>query len=510
MRLIRIAIGLGVTATSLSAQSGTPALEAALQAMGGKDRVLTLRTLILEGTGTNLQFGQNHTPFAETQFEVTSFRRVFDFPSRRWFLDQTRVPRFTTGNMSPQRQRQGLDGAPNGIAYNIGGGPPPAPGQQPPSVMSLAGGNAATERMAEFIYHPVGFLKSAYMPNAMVTEEAAPNNRKLVRLTAGAFQFAMLLDGRTNLPLRIERAVYQPMLGDVGLWTELADWRDVSGVKLPMRLTQRYEDLFTLADIRLSSAQVDQDAGNIGVTDSIRAVAQQAGQPAGAPTPATPTIVVDTIAPGVWRIGGQSHHTIAIEQSNQVVLVEAPQNDARTLAAIAKARELRPGKSLGPLINTHHHFDHSGGIRAAISQGLTIYSHEGNRDFYSKVVYPRKHTSQPDALERTPQPLRLRNVGDREVLRDNMRTIEILHVRGNPHNGSMLVAYLPAEKLLIQADLYNPPAAGAVNPVFPFASNLLEVIQRRKLDVERVVGIHGNPVPFTEFQAAASRAPSPR
>jgi glyoxylase-like metal-dependent hydrolase (beta-lactamase superfamily II) len=500
-------MSLGITASSLSAQSGTPALEAALQAMGGKDRVLTIRTLILEGTGTNLNFGQNHTPFAETQFEVTSFRRVFDFPNRRWFLDQTRVPRFTTGNMSPQRQRQGLDGAPNGIAFNIGDGPPPAPGQQPPSVMSRVPGTAATERMAEFIYHPVGFLKAAYQPNAVVKEETAANNRKLVRLTAGAFQFAMLLDARTNLPLRIERTVDQPMLGDVGLWTEFADWRDVGAVKLPMRITQKYEDLFTLSDIRLSSAQVDQEAGNIGVTDSIRAAAQQAGQPAADPTPPAPTIVVDTIAAGVWRIGGQSHHTIAIEQSNQVVLVEAPQNDARALAAIAKARELRPGKSLGPLINTHHHFDHSGGIRAAISQGLTIYTHEGNRDFYSRVVYPRKHTTQPDALERTPQPLKLHNVGDREVLRDNMRTIEILHVPGNPHNGNMLVVYLPAEKVLIQADLYNPPAAGAVNPVFPFARNLLEMIQRRNLNLERLVGIHGNPVTYAEFTAAASRAP---
>jgi hypothetical protein len=66
MRVIRIALSLGITATSLAAQNGTPALEAALQAMGGKDRVLNLRTLILQGSGTNLQFGQNHTPFAET------------------------------------------------------------------------------------------------------------------------------------------------------------------------------------------------------------------------------------------------------------------------------------------------------------------------------------------------------------------------------------------------------------------------------------------------------------
>ena len=507
MRLIRILAGVAVTASTLSAQAGTPALDAALQAMGGRERVLAMRTLVLEGAGTNLNFGQNVTPYAASQFQVTAFRRSFDFANRRWFLDQTRVPAFTTGNMNPQRQRQGLDGAPNGIAYNVGGGAPPAPGQQAPSTMQRVGGNAANERYAEFLYHPVGFLQAAYAPGAVVSEEAGPKNTKRVHLTARDLRVAMVLDNKTKLPLRVERTVYQAMLGDVGLHTEFADWRAVGGVTLPMRLTQKYENIFTLSDIRLSSAKVNEDVGNLGVTDSIRAVAQQAGAPAGAPAPPAPVIAVDTVAPGVWRIAGQSHHTIAIEQSNQVVLVEAPQNDARTLAAISRARELRPMKPLGGLINTHHHFDHAGGIRAAISQGLTIYTHQGNRDFYQKVVYPRKHTSQPDALERTPQPLKLQTVGGRRVLNDPVRTIEILHVPGNPHNGNMLVVYLPAEKVLIQADLYNPPAAGAVNPVFPFAANLLDLIQKRKLQVERVVGIHGNPVAFAEFQAAATKAP---
>jgi glyoxylase-like metal-dependent hydrolase (beta-lactamase superfamily II) len=506
MRLIRIATGLVLTASAVSAQNGTPALDAALQAMGGRERVLAVRTLILEGTGTNLNFGQNVTPYAESQFEVTAFRRSIDFANRRWFLDQTRVPRFTTGNMNPQRQRQGLDGMPNGIAYNIGGGAPPAPGQQPPATMTRAGAQVAADRMHEFIYHPIGFAKAALIAGTQVTEESAPRNQRRVRLTMGGNTYAMYVDSKTNLPVRIERMVYQAMLGDVALNTEFANWQDVGGVRLPMRITQKYENLFTISDITLASAKVNEDVGNIGVTDSIRAVAQQAGAPAGGAAPPAPTIAVDTLAPGVWRIGGQSHHTIAIEQSNQVVLVEAPQSDARTLAAIARARQLRPGKALGPLINTHHHFDHSGGIRAAMSEGLTIVTHDGNKDFY-KTVHSRQHTSQPDALQRSPKPLKLSTVGDRRVLKDNLRTIEILHVPGNAHNGNMLVVYLPAEKILIQADLYNPPAANAVNPVFPFAGNLLEMIQKRRLQVDRLVGIHGNPVAFADFQAAATRAP---
>lgn len=496
MRCIRVAtsaIALVVASGPALAQSS--ALDAAVRTMGGKDRILAVRTLILEGTGEQLNFGQNHTPYAETKFEVTSFRRSFDYPNRRWFLDLTRVPKFVTANTAPQRQRQGLDGYPNAIAYNVGNN----------GNMVRASAQAATDRLNEFLYHPIGFVKAAYSSGTEISEEPGPNNTRRVRINPAGNKFAMDVDTRTNLPVRVEKIVDQPMLGDVAFYTEYADWQDVGGVKVPMRITQRFEDLVTIGDVRLTSTRIDADVGNIAVTDSIRNAAPvvQAGQ-----QPPAPTIVVDTLAPGVWRIAGQSHHTIAIELSNQIVLVEAPQNDARTLAAIAKARELRPAKPLDLLINTHHHFDHAGGLRAAISQGLTIVTQQGNKEFYEKVVFPRRHTIVPDALAQNPKPLKLRTVGQTQVINDPLRTIEIHHVAGNPHNGNMLVVYLPAEKILIQADLYNPPAPNAqAPPSFPFAAHLFADIQRRGLQIDRVVGIHGNPVPFSELQAAAARVP---
>jgi glyoxylase-like metal-dependent hydrolase (beta-lactamase superfamily II) len=494
LRIVVYAFMLSLAGSSLLAQSA--ALDAAAATMGGKDRILAVRTLVLEGTGTQLNFGQNVAPFAASQFEVTAWRRAFDFANRRWFMDLTRVPKFTTGNMSPQRQRTGLDGAPNGVAYNIGNN----------DNMIRAGGTAAADRFWEFVTHPIGFIQAAYQAGVTPTEAAAPNGQRKVTIAPMGTTVSMFIDGGTNLPVRIERSVYQAMLGDVNFVTELSDYQDAGGLKLPTRFVQKYENLFIVGDVKLSASRVDADVGNIAATDSIRAVVVQAGAP-----PAAPTIAVDTLAPGVWRIAGGSHHTIAIEQSSRVVLVEAPQSDARTLAAIAKAREIAPaGKPVDLVINTHHHFDHSGGFRAAVSQGLQVATHRDNKDFYERVVFPRRHTSQPDALAQNPKPLRLMTIGDRHVMRDDLRTIEIHHVPGNPHNANMLVVYLPAEKILIQADLYNPPAANppanAPPPVFPFVANLVDNVTRRNLQVERVVGIHGNPVPYTQLQAAAASA----
>lgn len=483
-----VALAVPLLAGSLGAQSA--ALDAAARAMGGKERVLAVRTIVLEGAGEQLNFGQNATPYAESRFEITSFKRSLDAPNRRWFHDQTRVPRFTAANTAPQRQRFGVDGYPNGVAYNITAN----------GVMTRMPAQAATDRANEFFHHPITFTIAAYAPGTELSEEPVDGGQRRVRINMGGNRFAMYVDSRTSLPTRIEKIGYHPMLGDVALWTDVSDWRDVGGLRVPMRMTQRYENLFTLWDLRISSARINEDVGNLAATDSVRASA--------VPAPAQPVTAVDSIAPGVWLIAGQSHHTVAIEQSRGVVLVEAPQNDARSLAAIAQARALRPAKPISLLINTHHHFDHSGGVRAAISQGLTVMTHAGNRDFYEKVAYPRRHSVQQDAQAQNPKPLRLITVNDKHVIADSVRVIEVYPVTGSPHSGSMLIVYLPAERLLVQADLYNPPAANAPPPAsFPFAANLLENIQRLGLQVDRVIGIHGRPVPFSELRAAATRTP---
>ena len=57
------------------------------------------------------------------------------------------------------------------------------------------------------------------------------------------------------------------------------------------------------------------------------------------------------LAEGVIYLTGGTHHSVAIEQRDHVVLVEAPLNEERSLAVIAKVKEIIPGKPIKYLVN---------------------------------------------------------------------------------------------------------------------------------------------------------------
>jgi glyoxylase-like metal-dependent hydrolase (beta-lactamase superfamily II) len=201
--------------------------------------------------------------------------------------------------------------------------------------------------------------------------------------------------------------------------------------------------------------------------------------------------------------------TILVEFSDHVVLIEGPTNDARSMATIAEARRMLPNKPIKYLVNTHHHSDHAGGIRAYVAEGIPIIAHEAQRRYYEQQIFRNPHSLNPDRLARAPKALRLETVRDRRVLTDGTRTLELHHMRGNFHSDGLLMAYLPAEKILIQADAFAPrPGVPPLPAPSPYTVNLVENIERLKLDVERVVHVHGGSDPIATVRAAAGRAPT--
>jgi glyoxylase-like metal-dependent hydrolase (beta-lactamase superfamily II) len=290
------------------------------------------------------------------------------------------------------------------------------------------------------------------------------------------------------------------LIGDAPIETRFADYRAVDGLQMPTRIAVS-TDRWLTSDIRIRKQAINGDVGNLAAPANVASAAQ--------PAPPGPILVnAEDVAKGIWYMTGQTHNSVLVEYADHLTLVEAP-SEARTLAVIAKARELRPNKPLTTLVETHHHGDHTGGVRAAVSEGVTtIVAHESIIPFLQELLR-RPHTIAPDALAKKPQPKKVNFVGvdDEYVLKDNTMALNLYHVLDTAHADTNLLVYFPAVRVLTDADLYFPDDRRTVNDTDPqghatFIHSLLLNINYRKLAVERMMPIHGKLVPYSQFLEA--------
>jgi glyoxylase-like metal-dependent hydrolase (beta-lactamase superfamily II) len=156
-----------------------------------------------------------------------------------------------------------------------------------------------------------------------------------------------------------------------------------------------------------------------------------------------------------------------------------------------------PNKPLTQLVTTHHHFDHTAGLRAAVAEGMTVITQAGNKAWVENMAR-RPHTLQPDALAKAATRLVVETVDSEGEVRDASQTVMLYHVAGNPHSDTMLMAYIPRDRLLVEVDAFSPGSSAQ-----PYAPNLLENITKRNLRVDKIVPLHGAIAPFAELVKAA-------
>ena len=458
-------------AVSADRSQAAPSLQEAAQVLGAEKA----RSLEYSGTGRWFQFGQAPAPtLAWPPFEVSRYTASLDYDKSSARVQIARIQVVEPGRQRPVPAEQKVDQFVVGTtAWNVAVPAGAAPGTAPTANAQPA---AVTERVAEIWATPQGFLRAAIANKAAA--KPSGGGLEVSFTTGGKYRYVGFVNARNEVE-RVQTWIATPVLGDTLVETTFSDYKELGGVPFPSRIV-RTIGAHPVLDLEVSAVQLNPKV-EIAVPSAI----------ANATAPVV-TVTADKLADGVYYLKGGTHHSVAIEQRDHVVVVEAPLNEERSLAVIAKVKETIPGKPIKYLVNTHAHFDHSGGLRTYVDEGATIVTHQTNKPYYEKA-WAAPRTIDPDRLAQSKKTARFETFTDKHTFGDGNRPIEIHSIAGNSHNDAFALVYLPKERLLVEADAFTPAAADAPPPASPnpYTVNLYENVQKLKLDVDRIAALHG-------------------
>jgi glyoxylase-like metal-dependent hydrolase (beta-lactamase superfamily II) len=472
MRIARLASAaflLTTLSTSVAAQDAASVVAAASKAMAAD----TLTSITYSGTARNGAFGQSK-----------------DIGEPMGPVNVTQITQYTrTINLGPATDPSALVSRATGPTQppTVPGVPPPAPGVFNQNVTGAQAGSNWTQALNIWTT-PWGFLKGAVANNASVRRQGG---QQIVSFTPAGYKSP---SGQTytvtgylnaqNLVTKVETRVDHAVVGDLPVEFEYSNYQNMNGVQVPARIIQRQAGMPTF---EASITSATPNPSNLAQLLTVPPPA--GGAPAAAPAAPAPTgpPPVEKIGEGVFKIGG-NYTSIAVDMGDHILVIESGQNDARGVAVMAAAKQAIPNKPIRFVVNSHAHFDHAGGLGAAVAEGATILTHRNNEPVLERLLSgPRTLIGDSLAKVTTRRTDVDRAVGDRDVRRGtNGKVVELHHVP-NEHSNGLLAIYLPAEKALWTADItvVNPtPAQLGV------LKSAVAVIDRLKLDYNTWLPAH--------------------
>jgi glyoxylase-like metal-dependent hydrolase (beta-lactamase superfamily II) len=459
---------VSMSAACSSPRTAASVLEAAQQAMGNPT------SLQYSGTGMNAFVGQALTAGeAWPRRDLSGYVRTIDYDKRASREELT----FAMETFGGRQQTQVVAGD---AAWNVGPtGPVPQPAQ-------------AEERQLLIWVTPHGFIKGA-MAAGNATLGGTETAPEITFTALGKYTVTGTLDAN-NLVTRVATKVASPVEGDMDLVATYADYKDYGGVQVPGKI-----------DIQ----QGGHPAWELAITSATPNAPLDLPVPDAVKSATVPPVQVTStqMAPGVWHLAGGSHHSVVVEFADSFAVVEAPLTEARSMAVLAEARKLVPNKPLSHVVTTHHHFDHTGGLRTYAAEGATIVTHASNVPYFQRVLVAPA-TISPDAQSKAQKTPTFQGVTDRFEFGDAKQKVQVVATSGDAHTNEYTHAYLPGPRILVEGDAYSPGPADAPPPATPNPNSvkLYDDIQMLKLNVATIAPIHGRgPVPIAELRKFIGR-----
>jgi len=465
MRAVRLGVGLlalaFASAASAQEESARDVLEQAAAAMGGREKLEGLDNLVMTGFGQRLYYqgGGNVTGDAKAPPKwqaLADVQRTFDLHGERALNQERWAQEFPFAGFF-------------GLNFDR---------------------TSAVQTGRQLLDHPLPALLEALDSQTQLGAVSSEEGMIVVQfIPEGAFSPAWIgFDANTHLPRFTRWITTHANLGDLTTTAWFTGYTPVSGVQLPMGLMNEldWRDQVSLM-FQVDSYRLDVAPEHL----------PELPESSPTPLPPPPAAMVAELGDGVWDVRVGTAGGPVIEFDDRLVMFEAYGGEAQTLARIDAANLLAPGKKVGAVIVSHHHFDHTGGLRAAVSRGIEVIAQRGNEGIIREMI-ERPAVHYRDALSRSPHALVFTPVDDKLVLEDRTRRLEIYRVIEHSHMPDGVFAYLPKDRLMMEGDLGDEAWQ-----LHWWGSALAANIAHYGIAPERNVAVHGTG-PLTIEQTLAN------
>ncbi len=447
-------------------------LDQAVEAIGGADSLQNLNQLRIEASGNHRIDYEAEVPTELFDASAYSSTYQFDLTTDALQMDATRTLRFEAFQFFPE-ETYGvvINGDVGGFTTQAGFFP----------VGAMPSQYVGALRQQQRLFNPHFLLREALADSALAgdggSQEYDGRQHNILTIADGDQELRLFVDSETGLISKLETLENNPVIRDVAIEIRYSGWQEYGALSFPTNV-----ELHTIAGLLHDETRSAVELEPTDVPDTTF-VLPEGAQDASVDTDALAfgkqshhvvqaffAIVfgydlggaaqVSELSPGIKLLSAGAN-SVAVNINDGLVVLEAPLTPAHGTHLIEVLEAEFPGLPITHLIQSHHHQDHSGGIRSFAAEGSTLIVGPGMQSHYENV-FDAPSTIRPDALSQSDVDPSIEEVPAEGtiVIDDDETTITVYHLGEIEHAADMVITVIDTAeaRLVYEADLYNAGA----------------------------------------------------